>query len=155
MTVAADGTTSAADGTRSGGSPVRLVLRPGVRAPQVARRTLRAACVDLSPRLVDDAALIVGELVTQSIRQARSLVEVVVETGPEGVTIRVADKARTQPLSPHAPRDVVRSWNVVRRLSAASGCRCHVAGREMWAQLRPRPRRAGVNRRAEPGPPTA
>lgn len=147
MTVLAAEATSATNPS----PPLRLVLRPAPRAPQLARRTLRAACgaAGLSPHLVDDAAQVVGELVTQSIRQAHSLVEVVVEIGPEGVTVRVADTARTQPLGPHAPRGVVRSWNVVRRLSAASGCRCDVRGREMWAQLRPWGRRAGMNRRPE------
>lgn len=72
-------------------------LAPRASAPRIARKLLRDACAEAGlPRdLIDDAALIIGELVTTSVRQARKAVDVLVSVAGEDVTMRIRDDGTT------------------------------------------------------------
>lgn len=50
---------------------VELRLRPDAKSPAEARKTLEALRVSLDDELVDDAALLVSEIVSNSVRHAR------------------------------------------------------------------------------------
>ena len=50
---------------------IDLRLRPDTRSPAEARRSLEALRPSLDDRLVDDAALLVSEIVSNSVRHAR------------------------------------------------------------------------------------
>jgi anti-sigma regulatory factor (Ser/Thr protein kinase) len=74
-------------------------LPPRSSAPRVARKLVRDLCTGsgLPDNLVDDAALVIGELVTTSVRQAHMAVQVVVVVAADEVTVRVYDKGTMPP----------------------------------------------------------
>jgi len=81
----------------------------------------------------DDAAQIVGELVTSSVRQSRSSVDVLVVCSVSGVTMRVHDASTNPPRM--GEYGSARGWDVVRRLSTTWGYCNRENGREFWASL--------------------
>jgi hypothetical protein len=116
-----------------------LDLKPHSDAPGAARKLTYASCSRAGTSLsvvVDDAALVAGELVRTSIRQTRARVTLRVVCDERQVTLRVHD----QGVPPTARRDLdtgaARSWEIVRRLSASWGYSEGPSGREMWATLR-------------------
>jgi hypothetical protein len=114
-------------------------LRPTSAAPRISRKLVRDMC-DHSPlpaALVDDAALIVGELVTTSIKQAHTVVDVVISVGDGGVTVRVQDSAAELPMPSRCQQpSTARSLDIVQRLSSSWGHYCAESRREFWALLR-------------------
>jgi anti-sigma regulatory factor (Ser/Thr protein kinase) len=74
---------------------IDLRLPPDVRAPDVARRSLDALRPSLDGTVVDDAKLLVSELVTNSVRHAQlgpeDTIAVRVLTTPSALRIEVAD----------------------------------------------------------------
>ena len=119
-------------------------LRPRASAPRIVRHVVYTLCDEagLPHRFGDDAALVAGELVTASIRQARSDIDVTVEAGPLQVRVGVRDTSDALPMLGFDPRPgPVRSADLVERLSSSWGyCRSD-DGRETWALLRLRDRR--------------
>ena len=87
--------------------------------------------------VVDDAALVLGELVTEGTRQSHGDIDVVVEVANPTITVRVRD-ARASRL-PGKVSGPARNSGTVRRLAASWGCARHVSGWEVWAVIRPRP----------------
>jgi hypothetical protein len=113
-------------------------LRPRASAPRLARRLVHEVCgqVGVPDRVSDDAAQIVGELVTSSIRQARTQVDVLVLCSDAEVTLRVQDTSTQAPLmGEHGQHGAARGWDVVRRLSTTWGYCNRENGRELWASL--------------------
>lgn len=114
-------------------------LAPRAAAARITRRLIYDTCdqAGFPVRMVDDAALVAGELVTASIRQARRDVDVVLHVDQGQIRIGVRDTSTAPPLlgldSRPGPE---RSTAVVERLSSSWGyCRSE-AGREVWALLR-------------------
>ena len=74
---------------------IDLRLAPDVRAPEAARRSLEALRPSLDEGVVDDAILLVSELVTNSVRHARlgpeETIAVRVLTKPTALRVEVAD----------------------------------------------------------------
>jgi anti-sigma regulatory factor (Ser/Thr protein kinase) len=84
---------------------IDLRLAPDVRAPEAARRSLEALRPSLDEGVVDDAILLVSELVTNSVRHARlgpeETIAVRVLTKPTALRVEVADAGPG--LDPAAP----------------------------------------------------
>lgn len=117
----------------------RVVLRPSVFAPRIARRMVYelGKTGQLPECLVDDAALVVGELVTDGIRQSRREIEVHVELDGDGMAVRVRN-AHAHTLRPDREARIggARASATVRRLADTWGCRRVDDGWEVWAILR-------------------
>ncbi|CAN5790505.1 hypothetical protein BH09ACT7_BH09ACT7_38850 [soil metagenome] len=124
--------------TRSASTRRRALLHPTVFAPRIARRMVHELGdpADLPERVVDDAALVLGELVTESIRQSRRDVEVDVQLRNQQITLRVRDAHARAPLFDgeieNAP---ARSSATVQHLAASWGCCRYERGWEVWAVL--------------------
>lgn len=131
-----------ADG-RAGPNQGRMAakqLRHRASAPRAARRLVRTICADagLPTSLVDDAAVIAGELVTVSVRQSQCPVDVLVTVSDGEVRLRVHDSCTAAPDScRHADSDR-RGWDVARRLASSFGYGNGNGGRELWVLLRER-----------------
>ncbi|MDP9094911.1 MAG: ATP-binding protein [Actinomycetota bacterium] len=112
-------------------------LRPRASAPRLARRLVHDLCgqVGVAERVSEDAAQIVDELVTSSIRQARTQVDVYVLCSEAEVTLRVQDTSTQAPLMGERGQNAARGWDVVRRLSTTWGYCNRDNGRELWASL--------------------
>ena len=74
---------------------IDLRLAPDVRAPELARRSLEALRTSLDEAVVDDAMLLVSELVTNSVRHAElrsyDTIAVRILTGGASLRVEVAD----------------------------------------------------------------
>lgn len=131
---------------------VRLAPRPV--APRIARKLVRNVCAQagLTDRVADNAALVAGELVTISVHQTRSVLDVFVTIDAGGVTVCVRDAGAMAPDDTVRGLTTRRSWALVRRLGRSSGHRATVRGREMWAWLprEPLPLLHGVEQRHRP-----
>ena len=112
----------------------RVRLDPTVLAPRTARRLTRQICAGLPIRTVDNAALVVGELVTSSVRQSRSPVDLDLRACETGVTISVFDAVTLGP-ELH-PASFGRCRRVLDAASSAWGCRRTATGRVLWAEIR-------------------
>lgn len=115
-----------------------ITLRPGARAPRHARRIVHQTCSGspLPAALVDNAAFVAGELVMQSLRQARGTMRLQVSSASNEVTLRIHDETPMPPVGDGTSGGAERSWAVVRRLSTSFGYHCDGRTREMWALLR-------------------
>ena len=117
----------------------RVRLHPTVFAPRIARRMLHKLGdpADVPQRLVDDAALVVSELVADSIRQCRHDVEVDIQLANQQIVVRVFDAQAKAPLfSDRTGKVPARSSATVQHLAASWGCSRYQYGWEVWAVLR-------------------
>jgi hypothetical protein len=112
-------------------------LRPGWLAPSVARRIVRQTCEleQLPPLLIDAAAMTAGELVTVSVQQARTHLDLLVVVEANAILVTVHDGFTSSPISAQNSmvRGLPRSIAVVNRLSTCWGCLRLGTGRELWA----------------------
>lgn len=122
-------------------SPTVFRLRSTKFAPRRARRCVYALGdqAGLPDGVVDDAALVLGELVTESTRQSHGDVDVVIEVANPTITVRVRDARTSSPRLPGQVNGPARNSGTVRRLAASWGCSRHASGWEVWAVIRPRP----------------
>jgi anti-sigma regulatory factor (Ser/Thr protein kinase) len=114
-------------------------FRPRSTAPRVARRMLRelARQSQLPARVVDDAAFVLGELVTMSLDQVGSRVAVLVVLDDHEITVRVRDGGTdARALRHDHTAGAIRRWDVVKRLAASWGYTRDGVHRELWATLR-------------------
>jgi len=109
-------------------------------AVPAARRLVRAHLREhgLAP-LVDDAELIVSELVGNVVLHVGGSVEVAVEISADQVLLSVTDDS---PLSPHLrvfsrTSSTGRGMRLVHSLSAEHGVRPHGDGKTIWVRLTP------------------
>jgi hypothetical protein len=119
-------------------------LRPRASAARVARRLVRDLCAGsrLPDELIENAVLVAGHLVTSSVKQSGTELDVVVEVHADAVTVRVQDGLGYAHPSPARPgwKGANRSQDIIARHSTSWGY-CHRgAGRESWASFRAEPR---------------
>lgn len=74
---------------------IDIHLVPDVRAPQTARRSLEALCASVGREVVEDAALLVSELVTNSVRHGDldpgDTIGLRAGTTPRGLRVEISD----------------------------------------------------------------
>jgi two-component sensor histidine kinase len=103
------------------------------------RRRLRLLLTawDVRAETVDDALLVVEELVANVLDHARSPFDVVVRAADGILFVAVRDGSRrsphVQPFDPHAVRG--RGLQLVASLSRRWGCEQHADGKTVWAEL--------------------
>jgi anti-sigma regulatory factor (Ser/Thr protein kinase) len=91
----------------------------------------------LPDRVVEDAAFVLGELVTMSLDQVGSQTVVTVVLDDREITVRVHDAGTdAKPLRHDRTAGAVRRWDVVKRLAASWGYSRDGVQRELWATLR-------------------
>ncbi len=101
--------------------------------------------------LVDNAELIVSELVGNVVLHVGGTVEVSVETGEDEALLSVSDDS---PLSPHLrvfsrTSSTGRGMRLVHSLSAEHGVRPHGTGKTIWVRLTPASSQRGDDELAE------
>jgi two-component sensor histidine kinase len=107
-------------------------------AGQIRRRlrTLLAAW-GLSAETVDDALLVVEELVANVLDHARTQFELIVRLSGSVLHLAVHDgssgRPHVRPFDPHAGRG--RGLQLVSTLAARWGCDADGAGKTVWAEL--------------------
>lgn len=113
--------------------PVATVAAP-------IRRRLRALLAgwDVRPDSVDDALLVVEELVANVLDHAGTRFELLVRMTGDVLHVSVRDRSarapHVQPHDPHAARG--RGLQLVASLSQRWGCEPHGDGKTVWAELR-------------------
>lgn len=108
-------------------------------APAIARSFLRSAtCPDHNSHVLDDAVLLVSELVTNSVLHGGPPVVVAVECDGEALQVRVRDGSPELP----APRDAAptaengRGLELVKTISSAWGVDPTADGKHVWFTIR-------------------
>jgi anti-sigma regulatory factor (Ser/Thr protein kinase) len=102
---------------------MRTRLPGDLHAPAAARRFVRTglgdALTSTQPALCDDVALIVSELVTNSVRASARVVDVELHVDEDRVEVRVTDDAAGWPVPQVADTDSVagRGLEIVDRLA--------------------------------------
>lgn len=108
-------------------------------APIMARAVVREACeVWGLPRTIDDALLVVSELVENAVRHAHSESVLRVELRPSGLSLSVRDNDPSPPVleSPGPEVPGHRGVQLVDRVSVAWGCApSSDGGKIVWAVL--------------------
>lgn len=108
-------------------------------APALARSFLRSAtCAAHNSHVLDDAVLLVSELVTNSVLHGGPPVVVAVECDGEALQVRVRDGSPTMPV----PRDALpsaengRGLELVKTISSAWGVDPVGDGKNVWFVIR-------------------
>jgi anti-sigma regulatory factor (Ser/Thr protein kinase) len=118
---------------------VSTSLEPVAAVAAPLRRRVRAVLAGrgLQPDAVDDALLVVEELVANVVDHARTRFALVVRMTGNVLRIEVRDgdpgTPHIQPVDPHAARG--RGLQVVDSLSQRWGCEQHCDGKTVWAEL--------------------
>lgn len=114
-------------------------LPVSLEAPRMARAFLReATCTDHSSHVLDDAVLLVSELVTNSVKHGGPPVVVAVECDGEALRVRVRDgsPASPTPRSAEWDEETGRGLALVESLSAAWGVDADGDGKHVWFTIR-------------------
>lgn len=112
----------------------RAWLRPTVGAPAAARRLVRELAFGLPDRAIDNAALVAGELVRNSVFQSRSTVEFTLCVEDGLLVVRVCDR---QTISPDGHEFAFgRSHAVLSAAAETWGFEPLPRGRALWANVR-------------------
>ena len=132
-TIPAESSVSATQ-TPAGTGQTSARMRPVASAPADARRLIRqvGSRWALPPSLVENAALVAGALVLESVRQARSPLRLTATRIASAVVIQVEDSCVS---FPHACERAALGLEVVGRVAAAYGFVRRPAGRQLWARL--------------------
>ena len=105
----------------------------------LARRFVRGQLREEVPdEVVDDAVLVVSELVTNAVVHAGTPCDLVVDRGAGGVELRLTDGNRRRPVrrrSTGDPLSTGRGLGLVDVLSSAWGIELHPHGKTVWARL--------------------
>ena len=119
---------------------VSSVHEPAVAVAPVIRRRVRALLTawDLDADSVDDALLVIEELVANVLDHARTPFRLDVRLSGDVLHVAVRDRSgrspRIRPFDPHAARG--RGLQMVASLSQDWGCEQHADGKTVWADLR-------------------
>lgn len=115
----------------------RVTVRPRWFAPRSVRRMVGEACTGLAlpSQTTHDAMLVASGLVTDRLKQARTPLDVMIEAGCHGITIRVRDP-NTLPSAPERAGSR-RTQEIVHRLASSWGYSHDQHGWTQWASLRP------------------
>jgi transcriptional regulator with XRE-family HTH domain/anti-sigma regulatory factor (Ser/Thr protein kinase) len=117
-----------------GGFRKRLPTTPS--APRIARAALAATAVGIPTEVYDDAALLLSEIVTNSVMHAgSSWIDVAIDVGLERLRIEVAD-ASPAPLRPRTPDDE-GGWGLalVAALAPRWGVERRDDGKTVWIEF--------------------
>ncbi len=118
-----------------------LALTADLRAPAHARAWLGARVASFPRLFVEDALVVVSELVTNAVRHGRPDIVVGIDHLPDGVRVRVRDEGAGVPLLPGAQpspdRDCGRGLLLVAAMADGWGVVTHGAGagKTVWAHL--------------------
>jgi anti-sigma regulatory factor (Ser/Thr protein kinase) len=122
-------------------SPVLIELPPTPDAVALARRFVSENVND--PELIDDAELLVSELVTNAIKHGRPSIVLRVRPEPPGIGVEVHDEGLEDPVMPaeepvHEQRDG-RGLRIVAAVASSWGVRRPDDGRGkvVWFTLQP------------------
>ena len=104
--------------------------------PGIARAALAATAVGIPVEAYDDAALLVSELVTNSVTHSgSSWIDLAISVGTELLRIEVSDQS-TQPIRPRTP-DETGGWGmtIVVELAHRWGVERRTDGKTVWVEL--------------------
>jgi anti-sigma regulatory factor (Ser/Thr protein kinase) len=112
-------------------------LAPNPRAPAAARASIRQVCTLIAPRFVDDAQLLVSELVTNAVRYGEAPLTLSVDCDQAGITVAVADAGPRLPKVRRTNRRMEggRGLLLVARLASDWGVRPTAVGKQVWFRL--------------------
>lgn len=112
-------------------------------APAIARRFLRDHAYGLSADMVNDAQILVSELVTNALRYGRPAITVRVRTDPPGIGVAVKDRGENMPelptVAPGPDSRTGRGLLIVDAISHAWGVDTgeDPPGKTVWFELLP------------------
>lgn len=114
-----------------------LHLPPEASAPVEARSWLRGHLGGWPDAVLDDAQLLVSELVTNAVLHARTPLVVRVRRGGGRLRVEVADGDPAVPVAKHFSTDATtgRGMQLLSTLSAAWGVERDGAGKRVWFEL--------------------
>jgi anti-sigma regulatory factor (Ser/Thr protein kinase) len=124
------------------GAPAMLKLPGEPTSAAAARAFVRDMCADSAASFAQDAALLASELVTNSVRHARTGAVLVTVTrhGPATMRVAVADGGgRTAPCAcqrADAEADTGRGLLILRAVAQEWGVRISATSCEVWFELR-------------------
>ena len=118
---------------------MRINLPARSDSPARARRFVEQALVNRCPQaLVDAAALLATELVTNAVRHAHTEMTLEIEASRDGVRLEVSDGSKTMPaMREHSTGAHGRGLLLVNRIAEAWGTEPRPDGKSVWAQLTP------------------
>ena len=116
-----------------------LTLPPSVQSVPKARHFLRAECAanGVPPGVLDDAALLISELVTNAVLHGRSEVRLDVERRPRRLRVSVHDENSRHPHPVPDDPDALdgRGLALVAALAASWGVLDEAIGKAVWFEL--------------------
>lgn len=121
----------------------RIDLTSSPEAAGVARRFVRAHSDSLPAAMLDDAQLLVSELVTNAVRHGRPAISLVVSLHPPLIGVAVHDEGDSlppvAPVPPDAGESGGRGLMIVDRLSSAWGVLPdhQPPGKTVWFRIDP------------------
>ena len=119
-----------------------LTLEPSTEAPRVARQFVARHAAGLPEGLVDDAQVLVSELVTNAVRYGRPAITVGVAATADEVIVEVHDTGEVVPALPAGLPELTRTSGrgliIVAALASEWGISATPdrAGKSVWFQLR-------------------
>ena len=122
-------------------SEQRLTLADGLQAPAHARAWTAARLPPLPSHVVEDALLLVSELVTNAVRHGRPAIEITLSATTERVRIGVRDGGEGLPVLPTGQPSIDRPTGRGLLIVAATATDWGVertpgtAGKTVWAEL--------------------
>ena len=118
---------------------VSTSLEPEAAVAAPLRRRIRAVLTGrgMQPDAVDDALLVVEELVANVLDHARTRFELIVRLSGSVLRLAVHDSSpgtlQIRPFDPHASRG--RGLQLVTTLAARWGCDTDAGGKTVWVEL--------------------
>ena len=133
----------------------RLTLAPVTSSPAAARRWVEAQLAGSREELAETAALLTGELVTNSVLHAQTDVEIRIERRGDHIRIRVADGNSVIPTIRRygTYAGTGRGLTLVESLAAAWGCEPTPRGKVVFFDLAVASGEVGGDPSEAPGPP--
>lgn len=98
---------------------------------------MRAACASYHPDLVEDAVLLVSEVVTNAVKYGKAPVRLSIDCGPAGIVVAVEDgnPALPRPRRNDHRRHSGRGLVLLQRLATDWGVRLTDRGKQVWFRL--------------------
>ena len=122
-------------------APLTIELPATAEASSLARRFIDDNRDHLAPDLIDDAKLLVSEIVTNAVQYGRSPITIALRIDPPGLGVTVTDAGDTQPQvpteNPPAAASSGRGLLIVDRLATAWGVvpTTPPPGKSVWFDL--------------------
>ena len=116
---------------------VEQVLDADRRAPSIARGAVRAACAPVFPHVVDDAMLLVSEVVTNAVKHGSAPIRLQIDLDRAGIVVAVDDANPTLPRTRRIDnrRHSGRGLVLVQSLATDWGVRRTRNGKQVWVRL--------------------